>query len=96
MAPVATSPAPSTIPLPQVKSLEKRNGADLESTVDAIEDIALYKAEHPEVPLPGHESEEWRNEKSKFDQDKDKEDFRKYEDAAQSVKDFYKEQHEKQ
>ncbi|KII87974.1 hypothetical protein PLICRDRAFT_42527 [Plicaturopsis crispa FD-325 SS-3] len=36
------------------------------------------------------------NEQSQFDADKDKADFRKYEAACDRVKNFYKEQHEKQ
>jgi len=91
MAPIAVSPTPVQLPLPSVKKAP--NGQEFENTCDAIEDILLYEAQHPGVPIPGHD--EW-NSKSKFDSEKDKEDFRKYEDAAQSVKDFYKEQHEKQ
>lgn len=55
-------------------------GQKLENVSDAIDDVNCIK----------YDSE------SKFDANKDKANFRQYEDACDRVKNFYKEQHEKQ
>ncbi|RDB27051.1 Inositol oxygenase [Hypsizygus marmoreus] len=59
------------------------NGRDLDVTSDAIDDVNILKGRL------------W-DEESKFDEDKDKAQFRDYEAACDRVKNFYREQHEKQ
>lgn len=58
----------------------------LETTDEAILEVNVLKAQN---------EDNWNSE-SKFDKAKDKEQFRQYEDACDRVKQFYKEQHEKQ
>ncbi|KAH9478597.1 Inositol oxygenase [Psilocybe cubensis] len=58
-------------------------GRDLDATSDAIDDVNVIKGKM------------W-NEQSEFDEAKDKSKFRDYEAACDRVKNFYKEQHEKQ
>ncbi|PPQ88784.1 hypothetical protein CVT25_010470 [Psilocybe cyanescens] len=58
-------------------------GRDLDATSDAIDDVNVMKGKM------------W-NEESEFDEAKDKTKFRDYEAACDRVKNFYKEQHEKQ
>ena len=73
-----------------------RNGLALEATSDSIDEVNVIKAtlklENDIVP------EEDRDiyEKSQFDAEKDKTQFRQYEEACDRVKNFYREQHEKQ
>lgn len=55
-------------------------GRDLENVSDAIDEVNSIKYDT----------------KSKFDSSKDKGTFRQYEDACDRVKNFYREQHEKQ
>jgi len=55
-------------------------GAQLEAISDAIDDVNSIKYDQ----------------KSKFDATKDKNTFRQYEDACDRVRNFYREQHEKQ
>ncbi|KAM6503152.1 Inositol oxygenase [Amanita muscaria] len=57
--------------------------SDLDATSDAIDDVNIIKGKL------------W-NEESEFDKDTDKTRFRDYESACDRVKDFYREQHEKQ
>ncbi|KIK05116.1 hypothetical protein K443DRAFT_91868 [Laccaria amethystina LaAM-08-1] len=59
------------------------SGRDLDITSDAIDDVNIIKGKL------------W-NDQSEFDEAKDKSQFRDYEAACDRVKDFYKEQHEKQ
>lgn len=56
------------------------NGRAMDSVSDAIDDVNVIKYD----------------EKSKFDSEKDKQTFRQYETACDRVKNFYREQHEKQ
>ncbi|CAG9946634.1 unnamed protein product [Clonostachys rosea f. rosea IK726] len=56
------------------------SGKAMDSVSDAIDDVNVIKYD----------------EESKFDAEKDKNTFRQYEDACDRVKNFYKEQHEKQ
>ncbi|KAJ7599584.1 inositol oxygenase [Mycena floridula] len=58
-------------------------GRDLDETSDAIDHVNVLKGQV------------W-DERSQFDQNKDKTQFRDYESACDRVKNFYKEQHEKQ
>lgn len=75
-----------------------RDGLALEATADKIEhvnilrdqQISAQKAAAKKVLNDGFTAQ------SQFDEEKDKTQFRDYEDAKQSVKDFYREQHEKQ
>ncbi|KAG6907614.1 hypothetical protein DXG01_008191 [Tephrocybe rancida] len=59
------------------------NGHDLDMTSDAIDEVNVLKGRL------------W-DEESKFDEEKEKERFRNYDSACDRVKNFYKEQHEKQ
>lgn len=125
MAPVATSPAPSSVPLAHqsedvVKNIKaklaaarngnssdvtavdeetvhaKPDGQKLDEVSDAVDAVNEYLGEHRDVSVPRDHDDEWRAAKSKFDEEKDKEAFRNYEDAADHVKALYREQHEKQ
>ncbi|KAF8586626.1 DUF706-domain-containing protein [Ramaria rubella] len=62
----------------------QRDGAALDSTSDAVDDVNVLKGKL-----------NW-DEASQFDAEKDKSKFRQYEAACDRVKKFYKEQHEKQ
>ncbi|KAI8964301.1 DUF706-domain-containing protein [Daldinia sp. FL1419] len=63
-----------------------RNGLDLEETSDHIDAVNVLK---------GHGQTEF-DDKSRFDSDKDKTQFRQYEEACDRVQNFYREQHAKQ
>ncbi|RDL36708.1 HD-domain protein [Venustampulla echinocandica] len=65
-----------------------RDGQGLEDLSDNIDAVNVLKAEI--------KKEKGMMEKSEFDANKDKTQFRQYEDACDRVKSFYKEQHEKQ
>ncbi|ESK91979.1 myo-inositol oxygenase [Moniliophthora roreri MCA 2997] len=60
-----------------------RDGRDLDTTSDAIDEVNVLKGKL------------W-NAQSEFDSEKDKSHFRDYDSACDRVKNFYKEQHEKQ
>ncbi|KAK7447432.1 hypothetical protein VKT23_014142 [Stygiomarasmius scandens] len=60
-----------------------RSGHELDETSDAIDAVNVLKGKL------------W-DDRSEFDQEKDKNTFRDYEGACDRVKNFYKEQHEKQ
>ncbi|TIB70581.1 DUF706-domain-containing protein [Wallemia mellicola] len=73
-----------------VQKYLSRSGADLESTsdaVDAVNEIKGKVAKGEEVAFDAV---------TNFDNEKDKNQFRKYEEACDRVKNFYREQHEKQ
>jgi len=65
----------------------ERDGQALESLSDDIDTVNVLKAQVKEKGL---------YEKSEFDANKDKTQFRQYEAACDRVKGFYREQHEKQ
>ncbi|KAI0114453.1 DUF706-domain-containing protein [Nemania sp. FL0031] len=65
-----------------------RDGLELEATSDNIDKVNVLKDKLKQ-------QSEWDS-KSKFDAEKDKAQFRQYEDACDRVKTFYKEQHTKQ
>ncbi|KAI8950038.1 DUF706-domain-containing protein [Xylaria longipes] len=65
-----------------------RDGLELEATSDSIDNVNVLKDKLKR-------QQDWDS-KSKFDAEKDKNQFRQYEDACDRVKDFYKEQHTKQ
>jgi inositol oxygenase len=69
------------------RSFHKRNGRALEETSDNVDAVNELKAAVQQRSL---------HEPSLFDKDKDKSQFRKYAEACDRVKDFYREQHEKQ
>lgn len=63
---------------------------DISDKIDAVNVLKDQAKKTMEAELGDFDAE------SKFDQEKDKTGFRQYEDAQDSVKAFYKEQHEKQ
>jgi inositol oxygenase len=78
--------APSAIETVPVYS--DRDGQVLEQISDNVDAVNVLKA--------NMKKEKALHEASEFDAEKDKTQFRQYEDAKESVKDFYREQHEKQ
>ncbi|KAI1812630.1 DUF706-domain-containing protein [Poronia punctata] len=78
-----------------------RNGLQLEETSDDIDTVNILKdqlkqQQQQQQQKEEEEEEEW-TEKSKFDTEKDKSQFRQYyTDACSRVRDFYTEQHTKQ
>lgn len=86
MAPVALENPPA----PAVPS-KMRDGQALEETSDAIDEVNVLKAN-----MKKEAEEKGLYEESEFDKEKDKTNFRQYEDACDRVKNFYKEQHTKQ
>ncbi|KAI0474338.1 DUF706-domain-containing protein [Xylaria cf. heliscus] len=68
-----------------------RDGLELEATSDSIDTVNVLKDQLKKQ----QQQQEWDS-KSKFDAEKDKTQFRQYEDACDRVKGFYKEQHTKQ
>lgn len=71
----------------------KSAGAELDQVSDNIDAVNVLKDQARQTMA---ESLASYDETSQFDQDKDKTTFRQYEDACDRVKNFYKEQHEKQ
>ncbi|KAI1122667.1 DUF706-domain-containing protein [Nemania abortiva] len=71
-----------------VDDIINRDGLELEATSDNIDKVNVLKDQLKQ-------QSEWDS-KSKFDAEKDKAQFRQYEDACDRVKSFYKEQHTKQ
>ncbi|KAI0880708.1 DUF706-domain-containing protein [Annulohypoxylon maeteangense] len=67
-----------------VDDTTSRNGLELEETSDHIDAVNVLKGKSQ------------YDAKSKFDEEKDKTQFRQYEEACDRVKNFYREQHEKQ
>ncbi|OJA14486.1 hypothetical protein AZE42_06065 [Rhizopogon vesiculosus] len=63
--------------------ISKHDGNELDTVSDAVDDVNVLKAKV------------WDSQ-SEFDSTKDKTTFRQYETACDRVKNFYKEQHEKQ
>ncbi|KAH0604739.1 uncharacterized protein H6S33_006407 [Morchella sextelata] len=66
-----------------------RDGHQLEDTSDAIDNVNVLKAALKKQNINFDDA-------SEFDAEKDKTQFRQYLDASDSVKNFYREQHEKQ
>jgi inositol oxygenase len=73
-----------------VEDTVPRDGAQLEETSDNIDAVNVLKDQRKK------EAENAFNEASEFDSEKDKTQFRQYEDACDRVKNFYYEQHTKQ
>ena len=82
--------APSAIP-----TLE-RDGLALEQTTDDVEQVNVLKAALKAKQQVSNASENDFSAQSQFDSEKDKTQFRQFEDACDRVKNFYREQHEKQ
>ncbi len=72
----------------------ERDGMALEEMSDNIDTVNVLKA----IIQKGKPTQEEKDiyEQSRFDAEKDKTQFRKYEEACDRVKDFYRLQHEKQ
>lgn len=94
MTPIQSKKVPSTAPL------SPNAGAEMDAVSDAVDTINAYLGEHPDAPRPKNveeaEDDSWKTSGSKFDAEKDKDQFRNYEDAMDSVKNFYAEQHARQ
>ncbi|KIH87549.1 inositol oxygenase [Sporothrix brasiliensis 5110] len=76
-----------------------KSGRALEDISDAIDEVNVLKDERTATKAKTNTSTTQKpayNEESVFDQDKDKTQFRQYDDACDRVKAFYREQHEKQ
>lgn len=73
-----------------------RDGLALEATSDAIDDVNVLKAAMKVKNGTATQKEKDIYEQSQFDAEKDKAQFRQYEEACDRVKNFYREQHEKQ
>ena len=98
MAPIAVEPFPVAA-TPTAKSVASINakGTAMDAISDMVDEVNVYRGTHPDAPQPAAADDEaWRSEGSRFDSEKDKTDFRRYEDAMDHVKQFYKTQHEKQ
>jgi inositol oxygenase len=73
-----------------------RDGLAMEETSDDVDAVNVLKAKlKVEAGVANGEDKDIYD-ASKFDASKDKTQFRQYEDACDRVKDFYREQHEKQ
>ncbi|KAI9684929.1 MAG: hypothetical protein M1822_005578 [Bathelium mastoideum] len=75
---------------------DRRNGLALEETSDKIDEVNVLKATLNAKKAAVSEQGKDIHEKSQFDAEKDKTQFRQYEEACDRVKNFYREQHEKQ
>ena len=83
------------IPIPPTFNTE-RDGIALESISDEIDKINVLKDQARKEMNQVTAEEENIYEQSKFDSEKDKSQFRQYEEAKPEVKKFYLEQHTKQ
>ena len=75
---------------------DHRDGLALEATSDAIDDVNVLKAAMKVKQGIATQEEKDIHAQSEFDSEKDKTQFRQYEEACDRVKNFYREQHEKQ
>lgn len=76
-----------------------RSGKALEDLSDAIDKVNVIKGQKKAAATTTTTAKEEAvvyNDESQFDQDKDKTQFRQYDDACERVRNFYREQHEKQ
>ena len=90
--------APIALETPNVNENfnDHRDGLALEATSDGIDEVNVLKAALKVKQGTATQKEKDICEKSQFDADKDKTQFRQYEDACDRVKNFYAEQHKKQ
>ncbi|KAK5110222.1 hypothetical protein LTR62_006218 [Meristemomyces frigidus] len=77
-------------------STNHRDGLALEETSDAIDKVNLLKASMRVKNGTATQADVDIYTASQFDAEKDKTQFRQYDDACDRVKDFYREQHTKQ
>jgi len=89
------SPAPIAVPAEEALPHLARNGLDLEETDDNIHHVNVLKA-NMKADREARSEDADVYQQSKFDSEKDKTKFRQYEEACDRVKNFYREQHEKQ
>jgi len=75
---------------------EPRDGLALEALSDDIDRVNVLKATLKVKQGTATQEEKDIYERSQFDAEKDKTQFRQYEEACDRVKNFYREQHEKQ
>lgn len=75
---------------------DHKDGLALEATSDNIDEVNVLKAALKVKNGTATQKEKDIYEKSEFDAEKDKTEFRRFEDACDRVKNFYREQHEKQ
>ncbi|OJD35500.1 inositol oxygenase [Diplodia corticola] len=94
MAPIALENS-ATAPVPTKDSINKaRDGQALEELSDDIDAVNVLRDTMKKEGYTDDEADIYA--KSKFDAEKDKTKFRQYEEACDRVKNFYREQHEKQ
>lgn len=90
--------APIAIETPNVSKdfADHRDGLALEATSDAVDEVNVLKAALRVKNGTATQEEKDIYEQSQFDAEKDKTQFRNYDEACDRVKAFYREQHEKQ
>lgn len=90
--------APIAIEAPNVNKdfADHRDGLALEATSDAVDEVNVLKAALRVKNGTATQEEKDIHEQSQFDAEKDKTQFRNYDEACDRVKAFYREQHEKQ
>ena len=96
MAPAAVATQSFEAPNVAEEFVDHKDGLALEATSDAVDEVNVLKAAMRVKNGTATQEEVDLYEKSQFDADKDKTQFRQYEDACDRVKNFYREQHEKQ
>ncbi|TGZ76200.1 inositol oxygenase [Ascodesmis nigricans] len=74
----------------------ERSGRELEEISDNIDTVNVLKSAVAKKNPTAESGSKNFDQASEFDQEKDKTQFRKYHDACESVKAFYREQHTKQ
>ncbi|GME29093.1 Inositol oxygenase [Neofusicoccum parvum] len=95
MAPIALENNTVAAAVPSKDSFNKeRDGLALEETSDNIDAVNVLRQTLKKEGYSDEEVDIYT--KSKFDAEKDKTQFRQYEEACDRVKNFYREQHEKQ
>ncbi|EOD45082.1 putative inositol oxygenase protein [Neofusicoccum parvum UCRNP2] len=95
MAPIALENNTVATAVPSKDSFNKeRDGLALEETSDNIDAVNVLRQTLKKEGYSDEEVDIYT--KSKFDAEKDKTQFRQYEEACDRVKNFYREQHEKQ
>ncbi|KAL1623636.1 hypothetical protein SLS56_008157 [Neofusicoccum ribis] len=95
MAPIALENNTVAAAVPSKDAFNKeRDGLALEETSDNIDAVNVLRQTLKKEGYSDEEVDIYT--KSKFDAEKDKTQFRQYEEACDRVKNFYREQHEKQ
>ncbi|SNX81337.1 probable myo-inositol oxygenase [Melanopsichium pennsylvanicum] len=97
MAPIANQPVVAPTPASKTQSSIVAKGNAMDSISDMVDQVNVYLGTHPEAPRPESAHDRaWRREGSRFDSEKDKAEFRRFEEAVDHVKAFYKIQHKNQ